>query len=107
MELLLAPILFAVQFAAWMVIAFIGFVFNALFRRGELPTDGSESLKPENPWQVFFSSLLGTIVLASIGAGVSYYTYETSSAAWKGFGAVGFVGLLASITAATGEPPAM
>lgn len=112
MELILAPILFAIQFAGWLVTTILGFIFNAMFRRNKVATNGDEndsadSLRPENPWQVFFCSLFGSVVLASIGAAISYYVFETNSAALKGFVVVVVAGLFASLSAATGEPPAM
>ena len=110
MELILFPIMALVQFTAYILMAIVGLLFNVIFRRDRvslLDKDNPPGAKPQNPWEVFFYSLSATLILALLGSGLSYYLWESSSAALTGFIVVGVFGIFASITAATGEAPPM
>lgn len=90
-----------------LLVGALSFVFGLLFRFDNPETEDERrrpdgSLRPENPADVFLYSILGTLVLASAAAGVTYYVFETTSAAWTGFGVVGFLGVCASMSASVG-----
>ena len=72
-----------------------------------VPTDLADSdikLKPPNPWFVFFSSLVATLLLGCVTGGLAFWFWGTGDAFLLGFGVFAFLGFFASVSAATGEP---
>lgn len=108
MEIILLPVIIAIKLVVYLFMAILGLVYNLIFRsdRGPL-ADPETPLKPPNPWFVFFSSLVATILLGCLVGGMCFWFWGTLNAFLWGMGIFVVVGIFASIGAATGEQTPM
>ena len=105
MEIILFPVTILIQLIVHLFMVILGSIFNIIFRSDKtVLADSDIKLKPPNPWFVFFSSLVATLLLGCVTGGLAFWFWGTGDAFLLGFGVFAFLGFFASVSAATGEP---